>query len=371
LPAPYGAGVETVTARDEQTRATIAGQASEWFVANDEAPLGLQDSRDLVAWLKTSPLHVEEFLGVAAIARDLHAAGTDPESAVEELLARARAEDEGPIRSLWPRALTDSPDRRVRRWQYAAVPAAVLAVASVAMFLWSSRQATRPAAPADAVTLRFETRHGEQQTHRLADNSLLHLNTDSVVTVRYSETQRLVVLLSGEADFEVAHHPNRVFRVLAGRADIVDLGTIFDVRLNPDSTVVTVAEGRVAVAPAPLQGNGAAGSSQPPRVQLGANQQVSVGEGQWPVTPIAVDSQRATSWLHRQIAFEHEPLERVAAEFNRYAAKPIEITAPALRHLEVTGVFSTDDPEEFIAFLRSLEGVRVDVTATRIRVSQK
>jgi transmembrane sensor len=360
-----------VTSKDEQVRATIAEQASEWFVANDEAPLAAQESQALVGWLKTSPVHVEEFLGVAAIARDLHAAGTDPESSVEALLARARTEDEGPIRSFWPGALIASRDRPVRRWRYAAVPAGIFAVASVAVLLWNSRPATRQPARADAAPLRFETRHGEQQTHRLADNSVLHLNTDSAVTVRYSATQRLVVLLSGEADFEVAHDPHRAFRVLAGPADIADLGTIFDVRLNPELTVVTVVEGRVAVAPAPLRGKGAAGSGQPPRVQLGPNQQISVAEGHWPVTPIAVDSQRATSWLHRQIAFDHEPLERVAAEFNRYAPKPIEITAPALRHLEVSGVFSTDDPEEFLAFLRSLEGVRVEVTATRIRVSQK
>ena len=106
-------------------------------------------------------------------------------------------------------------------------------------------------------------------------------------------------------------------------------------------------------------------------MQLVANQQISVAQGQWPATPTAVDAQRATAWLHRQIVFEHEPLEQVAAEFNRYALKPIEITAPELRNLEVSGIFSTDDPEEILAFLRSLEGVRVDVTATQIRVSRK
>jgi len=120
-----------------------------------------------------------------------------------------------------------------------------------------------------------------------------------------------------------------------------------------------------------VPGKGAGGSEEPPRVQLGANQQISVTEGRWPATPVAVDSQRATAWLHRQIAFDHEPLERVAAEFNRYAPKPIEIISVSLRHLEVSGVFSTDDPEEFLAFLRSLEGVHVEVTATQIRVSQK
>jgi ferric-dicitrate binding protein FerR (iron transport regulator) len=47
------------------------------------------------------------------------------------------------------------------------------------------------------------------------------------------------------------------------------------------------------------------------------------------------------------------------------------VGAPALRNLEISGVFATDDTEAFIAFLRSLEGVQVEVTATRIRVSQK
>ena len=71
-----------------------------------------------------------------------------------------------------------------------------------------------------------------------------------------------------------------------------------------------------------------------------------------------------------QIAFDHEPLEKVAAEFNRYAPKPIEIVTPGLQKLEISGVFATDDPAAFIAFLRSMEGVQVEETATRFRVSR-
>ncbi|MGB8692521.1 MAG: FecR domain-containing protein, partial [Steroidobacteraceae bacterium] len=77
-----------------------------------------------------------------------------------------------------------------------------------------------------------------------------------------------------------------------------------------------------------------------------------------------------TAWLRRQIVFHDEPLEQVAAEFSRYTAKPIEIATPALRKLRISGVFATDDTDAFIAFLRSLKGVRVEVTATSIRVSK-
>ena len=94
-------------------------------------------------------------------------------------------------------------------------------------------------------------------------------------------------------------------------------------------------------------------------------------QGQSLGAPTAVDAQRTTSWLRRQIAFEHEPLERVADELNRDAAKPIEIDTPALRKLEISGVFATGDPDAFVAFLRSLQGVRVEVTTSAIRVFSK
>jgi transmembrane sensor len=365
---------------DERIRDAIAEQASEWFVANDEAPLDSSRSAALIDWLRASPVHVEEFLGVAAITRDLRTAGTDAEYSIEALLARALAEDDDSVHSSWPRshwpavfaAVRDAP---LRRWRSVAITVAAVSVVGLGLLSLSKLQpGARMSAPAAAAALHFETRHGDQQTYRLADNSVLHLNTDSAVEVRYSPTQRLVVLLSGEADFEVAHEPKRAFRVLAGPAEVVDLGTKFDVRLRQDSTLVTVLEGRVAVEPASLPMKGTPGSSEnhPPRfVELVANQQISVAKGQWPGAPMAADAQRATAWLHRQIAFDHEPLERVAAELNRYSPKPIEIMTPRLRTLEISGVFSTDDIDEFLAFLRSLQGVRVEVTATHILVSQK
>ena len=145
-------------------------------------------------------------------------------------------------------------------------------------------------------------------------------------------------------------------------------------RLGPASAVVTVVEGRVAVGLTEMleQLSTSSNYRQPLRlVELGSDQQISVSKDDWPATPITVDARRITAWLHRQISYDHEPLEHVAAEFNRYAAKPIEITTPELRKLEISGTFSTDDSQEFLAFLRSLDGVRVDVTATRIRVSKK
>jgi len=359
-----------MNSKDEQVRAAIAEQAGEWFVTNDEGPLAAEDSAALVAWLKASPAHIEEFLGVSVIARDLRKACVDPDSSIDTLIARARAEDETRVQSLWPRvgaAVFPS-----RRWLTAAVTLAAVAVLSLGLsLLWTVRPVSQVSIPASAPTLHFATRHGQQLIRRLADGSVLHLNTDSAVTVHYSNTERLITLTSGQAVFEVAHEPSRPFRVLAGSAQVIAVGTRFDVRLMPEATLVTVVEGRVAVGLSPTSAGHSLDQNSPVTIEVGADQQVRVAAAEWPARPVAVDAERTTSWLRREIVFDHEPLEHVAAEFNRYAPKPIEITTPALRSLQISGVFATDDPDAFIAFLRSLKGVRVEVTEKQIRVSRE
>ena len=357
----------------EKVSAAIAEMAGEQFVANDAGPLDAHDSAALAAWLRASPAHVGEFLGVSVVARDLRELKGDPEYSLDAVLELARTED-NTVRPLWPGAIAPFRDIARRRWQTSAVTLAACSVVSLGVFLgWNPKPTPHVPAAGGTVALHFATGHGEQLTRRLADHSVLHLNTDSAVTVQYGSTERLITLTSGEASFEVAHEPDRAFRVFAGSAQVVAVGTRFEVRLEHDATVVTVIEGRVAVGPSWMSAKRSTNAAQlePTRfVELGADQQLRLTAGEWPPVLVAVDSQRATAWLHRQISFDHEPLEKVAAEYNRYASKPIKIATPALRTLQISGVVATDDPEEFIAFLRSLKGVRVEVTATQIRVSR-
>lgn len=359
-----------MNAKEDRIRTLIAEQAADWFVANRAGGLTADEKARFDAWLKARPENVEEYLGVAVIGRDLRKACEDPELSPDALLKRARAEDSAAAAER--RAATRP--TQMRRWQFAAACIAALGVVSVGGVLWRDWQAIRTPAPVAVTTMHFETRHGEQLRRRLADDSVLELNTDTAVTVTYSEKERRLVIERGQAGFEVAHNPQRPFRVFGGSAQIVAVGTKFDVYVQHDVTVVTVIEGKVAVGLSPLlptSGMETRSNRSVSLVQVGANQQVRVSEDAWPATPMAVDAQRTTAWLRRQIVFEHEPLERVAAEFNRYAPTPIEILTPALRNLQVSGVFATDDPESFIAFLRTLDGVRVEVSTSRIRVSRR
>jgi len=354
-----------MSVNDERVRNLIAQEAADWFVANREG-LTVRERQIFATWINASPIHVEEYLALSAIACDLREASEDQAGDLEGLVARARVDEVSPVQPLWQRVVERARGAGPSRWPAPVFALAVFALLSIGVLgWWRLAPVVHSAGPGNIAALHFRTLHGERQTYSLADRSVLHLNTDSAAVVRYSGTERLIELTSGEAEFEVAPEPGRPFRVVAGSVEARAIGTAFDVRRAPDSTVVTVVEGRVAVG-----ASSGSGGNHSAFVQLAAGQQIRVTDDVLPEAPLEVDARTATAWLHRQIVFEREPLERVASEFNRYTTRPIEITTPRLRNLEISGVFATDDTDAFLAFLRSLEGVHVEVTATQIRVSQ-
>jgi transmembrane sensor len=310
------------------------------------------DRRAFYAWITASPVHVEEYLGVALLSRHLPIAANDPDMPLEAILQRVRGEavNVADIGGAQP-SLRPAPRLLSRRWLWVAVPVALVAL-GVALFWWRGDQATLE---------RYTTRHGQMRSWQLSDKSTLRLNTDTSITVRFSHSERLIEIDHGEALFEVAHEAFRPFRVVAGTASAVAVGTIFSVYLESGSALVTVMKGRVTVST--LVAGGESVTAQ-------VGEQVRVRDGEPPGPATAADLQRSTAWLHRQIVFEREPLALVAAEFNRYSALPIDIETPALGGLPITGIFSVDDTETFLDFLRTFHGVSIQPTSTRIRVFQ-
>jgi transmembrane sensor len=346
---------------NEQMRDAIAEQAADWFVQNRDGPPGRETRAGFVAWLRASPLHIEEYLGIAAVARDVAVAADGPEFHPQALLQRARAAADNVVALERPQvrpAVGSSPAHRIQRWPRIAAAAAVLIAVGVTA-VWWTRDGERFGLPRT-----YTTAHGEQRVQQLPDGSVLHLNTDSQITVRYSRRERVVYVDRGQALFQVTHEGRRTFRVAAGHAEVVAVGTEFDVYRKSGSVMVTVVEGTVAVFAGPPPEPTAL--LPPDAVRVGAGYQIEVGSRIG--APKRVDARQAVAWLHRQIAFENWALGEVAAEFNRYGPIPLEIDDQALRALPISGVFDAYDTDSFAAFLEKLSGVVVQKTPTRIRV---
>ena len=354
-----------MTSSEQLVDAAIADQARRWFVANDEGLEDAEQTAAFLAWLRASPVHVRAFLGVSGIARNLKAAGDDPEFALDALLEQARADNVDPLVAAEftaPRSDRAIARRPGRRYLWALAGAVAVLVLGLSL-LWSSRDGERFGLPRT-----YDTGHGEQAAWRLPDGSMLHLNTDSSTTVHYSKTERVVDVNRGQALFEVARGDRRRFRVSAGEAQVLAIGTEFDVYRRPDATLVTVVEGTVTVfagdPPPPSSEIGLPGRS----LRVNAGQQVGVEAGKLSSEPIPVDARAAVAWLHRQIVVEDRPLGEVAEEFNRYGHVQVVIDDPALRALRVSGRFDAYDLDSLAAFLGSLDGVAIERTPTEIRV---
>jgi transmembrane sensor len=191
----------------------------------------------------------------------------------------------------------------------------------------------------------YETDVGAQQIVRLDDGSVLRLNTDSEVAVRYAAAERRLILRRGEAFFEVARDPDRPFVVEAGPARVTALGTKFGVRRADESARVTLVEGRVRVA-----------RTRAPEVwTLEPDQQITVNGGA--SAPHSTDAAAATSWTTGRLRFRETPLAAAVAEVNRYSRGKIVLEADHLRSVQVNGVFDAGDSQAFVSAVSELFGL--------------
>ncbi len=180
----------------------------------------------------------------------------------------------------------------------------------------------------------YETARGELQTVRLADNSVVRLNSDTLLKVDLTETSRTVHLLRGEAFFEVSHDPQRPFVVISSGGSTRAVGTQFDVCQQPSGVRVTVVDGRVEVA----TGNGDA-------VLLSADEAaVYKSDGRY-ISQIEHSSNQDLDWLDGRLRFDSTPLVDVVAQLNRYLETPLRITDPGINHLKLSGTFHISNLE--------------------------
>jgi transmembrane sensor len=340
---------KTGTSRDDHPDTDpVFAAAAEWMLRVHDPDVTPESLIAWQAWMRENSAHAEAFRRMENLDELLRAVPRPPMTSPREM-ARDSYQGSVPIR-LWKRR----PGELVPRWALAA--SAIVATAALALLA----SALIGRFSSDRGTMVIATRIGENRMLRLVDGSIVTLGGDSRVTVRFQPQERDIELLHGEAFFRVAHNPQRPFKVTAGHAVVVAVGTQFDVRRNTDQVVVDVVEGRVVVLPrSPGLPSALLHAFQPrlAAVSVGAGEQTSVNSVEIAVPSEIPDAGDATSWQSGRLVFRMQRLGDVLQQINRYSSKPIVIADPEIADMKVTGTVVGRNVSGWVASLHSAMGI--------------
>jgi transmembrane sensor len=331
-------------------RRNVREVAAAWLICLEE---GLTDSErgELNAWLAADAAHGEALVEMAR--------KWDAFDALSELAEIVPLHSR---RAAAPRF----------NWKLGAVAASVVAVVAVAGWFAlrpsgvargalapvvarstvSEGQPVEEAAAGIVDDEKLQTTVGKQLTSHLVDGSVVTLNTDTSVDVRYTAVERAVTLNRGEAIFSVAHNKQRPFRVTAGSHVVQAVGTVFNVRRFGEEVRVTVSEGAVKVFdPAPS-------GSAVPEVMVKAGEVAVIDASGAHVNRIdATKIEASQAWQHGLLIYQGETLDTVITDISRYTNVRFEIEDDSIRSKRVGGLFRTGDVDGLLLALRESFGI--------------
>ncbi len=316
----------------------IREQAAEWAVLLDAGGLSPAQTRALAEWRGRDPRHARALAFAQATWADLGRLGHLHEPPVVPAAAPAM-----------PRPVAGR--RRRSRLRWAASTAAALLVAVVAV----------DRAPDMLLRLNadYVTSRGEIREVTLPDGSKVDLDSRSAISVAYSDSERRVRLLAGDAVFEaapMAGKETRPFVVEYAGATTRALGTRFVVGGEGQGGWVGMLEHstRVNLLEAPASGAAERVLEEGQSLRYDSRHGIRAWPGQ--------DPRRASAWQRGLLIFEREPLAQVAEQINRYRGGHVLITDSALAQREVSGMFRLDNLDQALVMLTDeLKVKRVDV----------
>lgn len=210
--------------------------------------------------------------------------------------------------------------------------------------LWLARDVT----PWQRWMADFSTGIGERQRFTLADGSILQLNTDSAVNVRFDARQRLLILERGEILLSTARDAARPLRVRNRDGLFEALGTRFVLRQDEHSTRLSVEHGSVAIAPR-VRGRTTAIAEAGQTYQINGDSALLAQNGD-------MDS---AAWADGLIVTRDMRLADFLAEISRYRHGHLRCDE-SVADLRLSGVFRLDDTNQLLALLPRTLPVRIE-----------
>lgn len=339
-----------------QTDNQVYEDASLWVTRLDRG-LSDEETEVLREWLSLSPKHKDCLLEMATLWDRM-----DSLSVLSELFDAPAAQprkNSGVGRAVWAVA--------------ASALVLVLAFNVLAPATLLQEPVAKQPLQANSTTSNtlYETGIGAHSTINLPDGTKLLLNTNTQVSVTYSEHERLLVLNKGELLVEVAHDKQRPLRVQVGDRVVEAVGTVFNVYLKDELDFdVIVTEGKVHVKPMADKTNTVANATAEPGViqVLGQGEKLSARASE----PVAVETINTAvihdrlSWRDGNLVFRGETLQDALDELSRYTPENFKVVDQRISDVRIAGLYKAGDvdgllvalKENFnIASMRSSDGV--------------
>ena len=269
--------------------------------------------------------------------------------------------------------------RRQRRRRQVAAGSLVVALVAAGILWRGWRDGHQPSGAAHETMAATRSAVLMPEQRLLADGSKIDLKPGATLRVAYSQTARTVVLLQGEAHFEVMKDPRRPFVVQVGGVEVRAVGTAFSVQLETRQVEVLVTEGRVAVerSTEPAGGAAAGRPAAPPVAFLDAGTKLVVPADLPPATPLEIkpitSEQVATelAWRGKRVELSGTPLAEAVELFNRHNRLQLAVADPSLARHQLSGIFWADDAEGFVRLLEAGMGVSAERAADTIVLRRK
>lgn len=202
----------------------------------------------------------------------------------------------------------------------------------------------------------YRTDVGEQRRVRFSDGTRALMDTDTSIRYREKGEIRLLALMSGQLDLEIASDP-RPFVIDLGFRQAIANDARIDVRRIGEAAQVTAISGAARIA----TGSGRA-------ISLSPGSRIALAEG----AQDRVDRpelEDLTAWQSGRLAFRDEPLGNAVAEMNRYSERPLIVDDLRIAAMRISGIYRAGDPEGFAQSLSLLLPVRVDTrTGEPVRI---
>lgn len=204
-------------------------------------------------------------------------------------------------------------------------------------------------------TADYVTAAGESRTVVLSDGSTVQLGGDSAIRLGFTDDRREVMVLTGEAFFDVTHDDRKPFIVDAGGAKVEVLGTAFDVRLTAETTDVALARGSVKAIYH-------AGSNLAEET-LSPGQMLVIDRDTGAMTVSAIAIQDIGAWREGRLYVADATIGSVVEQLRRYHTAWIAIPDATLARKRVTGVYDLRDPDRALrALIAPYGGVMREAT---------